>query len=246
MDADALEDLPPADVVILGEYHDNPTHHRNQAAAVEALQPRALVFEMLTPGQAEKAVPDLRPDADALGAALAWEESGWPDFVMYHPIFAAAPEAVVFGGALPPGQVRAAVGGSAAATFGAEAARYGLDRPLAADEQATREEEQGTAHCGAMPVGMLPGMVEAQRLRDAALARAVLEALDATGGPVALITGNGHARLDRGVPVYLEAARPGLSVLSIGQLEAAEDDAPFDLWVVTEAADRPDPCAVFD
>ncbi|MDF0603033.1 hypothetical protein P1J78_19995, partial [Psychromarinibacter sp. C21-152] len=31
-----LSDLPAADVVILGEIHDNPVHHRNQARAVAA------------------------------------------------------------------------------------------------------------------------------------------------------------------------------------------------------------------
>ncbi len=61
----------------------------------------------------------------------------------------------------------------AAAVFGAAAARFGLDAPLPEDEQAAREAEQAEAHCGALPAEMLPGMVEAQRLRDAALARAV-------------------------------------------------------------------------
>ena len=35
-----------ADIVLLGEIHDNPEHHANQAAIVRALQPAALVFEM--------------------------------------------------------------------------------------------------------------------------------------------------------------------------------------------------------
>ena len=52
--AEALEpeDLPRADVVLLGEVHDNPAHHAFQAEAVAYLAPRALVFEMLTPAQA--------------------------------------------------------------------------------------------------------------------------------------------------------------------------------------------------
>ena len=41
-----LTALPAAaqDVVILGEVHDNPAHHAEQAAQVAAIQPRALVF----------------------------------------------------------------------------------------------------------------------------------------------------------------------------------------------------------
>ncbi len=244
--ADRLDALPPAPIVVLGEVHDNPVHHANQALAVEAMSPAALVFEMLTPVQAEAAAADLRDDADALAAALGWAESGWPDFAMYYPIFAAAPDAAVYGAALPRDAVRRAATDGAAALFGPDARVFGIDAALPAAELAARTAEQGQAHCDAIPVDQLPGMVESQRLRDAAFARTALEALDATGGPVAVITGNGHARTDRGVPAMIAAARPDLEVLAIGQLEALpEETPPFDLWVVTEPVDREDPCAAF-
>jgi uncharacterized iron-regulated protein len=93
---------------------------------------------------------------------------------------------------------------------------------------------------------MLPGMVEVQRLRDAVLARAVVQAVEETGGPVAVITGNGHARRDRGVPAYLGRIAPDLEVFVLGQ---TEDGAPleggFDEVVSAPAVDRPDPCAAF-
>ena len=63
-----------ADVVIMGEVHDNPQHHANQAAWVKDLRPAALVFEMLTPEQALTAMRNRDQDADALGAALGWAE----------------------------------------------------------------------------------------------------------------------------------------------------------------------------
>jgi uncharacterized iron-regulated protein len=92
----------------------------------------------------------------------------------------------------------------------------------------------------------MAGMVEAQRLRDAALAQAVLEALLETGGPVAVITGSGHARIDLGVPSVLRRAEPELAVIAVGQIEApAEPVQPYDLWIVTAPAPREDPCAVF-
>lgn len=241
-----LAALPPAEVVIVGEVHDNPHHHANQAAAVAALRPAALVFEMLTPEQAARITPELRGDPTALGVALEWEASGWPDFAMYHPIFAAAPGARVYGAAFARDIVRDAMETGAPAAFGAEAPRYGLDRPLPAGEQAAQEAEHAEAHCDALPAEMLPGMVAAQRLRDAGLARAALAALAETGGPVAVITGNGHARRDRGMPVPLAVAAPEVSVLSLGQLEeAAEEPPPYDLWLVTPPAVREDPCAAF-
>jgi uncharacterized iron-regulated protein len=241
-----LDALPGVPVVLLGEVHDNPAHHRVQAQAVAALRPAALVFEMLTPAQAARATADLRGDPAALAGALQWAESGWPDFAMYAPIFAAAPLAQVHGGALDRAEVRRAFVEGAAAVFGPEAARYGLDQPLGAPDQAAREALQQEAHCNALPPEMLPGMVAAQRLRDAALARAVVQALAQTGGPVAVITGTGHVRRDHGIPAALALAAPEVAVLAVGQLEADPGaDAPFDLWLIADPVDRPDPCAVF-
>lgn len=243
---EGLDALPSADVVILGEVHDNPAHHANQARAVAALKPAALVFEMLTPEEAARTPADRR-DAAAMAAALGWDASGWPDFAMYHPIFLAAPEARVFGGEVERDSARRAVSEGAAVVFGPEAARYGLDQALPPAEQAARDAEQFAAHCEAMPIEMMGGMVEAQRLRDAALARAVVQAMAETGGPVAVIAGSGHARKDWGLPAVLAMAAPELRVLSIGQGEAGPErdaEAPFDLWLVTPPAEREDPCAV--
>ncbi len=246
IEPEALEALPQADVVLLGEIHDNPAHHANQARAVAALRPRALVFEMLTPEQAARVTPENRGDAEALAEALGWDGSGWPDFTLYHPIITAAPEAAILGGALPRETVRRAFEADPAEIFGPGAGRYGLDRALPEAEQAAREAEQMAAHCDALPEAMLPGMVAAQRLRDAALARAVVQAAEAGLLPVAVITGNGHARRDRGVPVYLATAAPQLSVLSLGQFEAPPaGPPPFDLWLLTDAAEREDPCLTF-
>lgn len=246
IDAVDLYDLPAADVVILGETHDNPVHHAHQSIALGAIRPAAVVFEMLTAEQAERVTDRLRTSEAALGAVLGWEASGWPDFAMYYPVFVAAGEAAIRGGDGGREDARRAVTEGAAAVFGDGAARFGLDRALDAPEQLLREAEQLSAHCDALPEDILPGMVEAQRLRDAWLAEAVVEAHAATGGPVAVITGNGHARRDWGVPRYIAEAAPGLTVLSIGQYEVeAPDAAPFDFWLVTDAAERPDPCEAF-
>jgi uncharacterized iron-regulated protein len=241
-----LYDLPPADIVILGEIHDNPAHHAHQSIALEALAPKAVVFEMLSPGQALRVTPRLVRSEEALGAVLGWDAAGWPDFGMYHPIFVAAGHAAIRGAAAPAEDVRQAARDGAAAVFGEEAARFGLADPLPEAEQALREADQLMAHCNAMPAEALPGMVEAQRLRDAWLARAALGALAETGGPVIVITGNGHARADWGVPRMIAAADPEVRVLTVGQFEeAAEARPPFDLWLVTEAVARGDPCEAF-
>ena len=232
------------DVAFLGEIHDNPRHHAAQAWWVREMAPRALVFEMLTPALALRAGP-LRDDPAALARALRWEDRGWPDFALYHPIFAAAPDAAIFGGGVPSDQARRAVRDGAAAVLGGAAPLFGLDEALPEAERAARIAGQAAAHCDALPADLLPGMVEAQRLCDAALARAVIAAWEETGGPVAVITGNGHARLDWGAPAALARARPGLRAYAIGQFEAPADEAPHDDWTVSPPPDRDDPCAAF-
>jgi uncharacterized iron-regulated protein len=239
--------LPEAQIVILGEIHDNKSHHDNQALAIASIAPKALVFEMLDPAQAEAALGIDPTDGPALEAALGWKDSGWPDFALYHPLFTAAPQARLYGAALPRDQVRRAFADGAATVFGDEAGRYGLLEPLSPEEQAAREADQQAAHCNALPAEMLPGMVAAQRLRDAAFARTALQALTETGGPVVVITGSGHADKLRGIPVALAAAAPQVSVLSVGQIEGDGDvlAGTFDLWLRSKATPRGDPCAAF-
>jgi uncharacterized iron-regulated protein len=242
----AAQDYVSAEIVILGEIHDNPAHHAVQAEWTAGIAPAAIVFEMLTPEQATRVTPDLRDDAQALGAALDWAASGWPDFAMYHPIFTAAPQARVFGAAVPRDAARAAFEAGVIPSFGAEdAATYGLDAPLPAAQLEARLTFQAAAHCDALPAELLPQMVELQRLRDAVLARTALDALDRTGGPVVVITGNGHARKDWGMPVYIEAARPDVTVFSLGQAEDGQVAGTFDQVMDSPAVAREDPCAAF-
>lgn len=234
-------------MVFLGEQHDNPAHHRRQAEIVAELAPRALVFEMLTPEQAARVTPDVIAEESVLEANLGWNASGWPDFAMYYPIFAAAPAAAYFGAALPREEARRVMDDGVVAVFGDAAPRFGLDRPLPAAQQAEREGLQMAAHCNAMPPEMLPMMVNIQRLRDARLAQEALRALDQTGGPVVVITGNGHARLDWGAPAALGLAAPEVRVTAFGQGEVSfgAPDGGFDLVEVTADVARGDPCDAF-
>lgn len=240
--------VPPqgADVYVLGEVHDNPAHHAEQARLVAEITPAAVVWEMLRPDQLAAAAGVDHADAAALGAALGWEASGWPDFAMYHPIFLAAPRAEMIGAAVPKDTLSRAVKEGAAAVVGPKAAALWALGPLDPQDQAAREREQQEAHCNALPESLLPGMVEAQRLRDQTMAEAALAALDRGLRPVVVITGTGHARRDQGIPAALAAARPGLKVWALGQVEqAAPPDSPFDAVNVTAPAPREDPCLAF-
>lgn len=237
--------LQGADIVILGEVHDNGVHHRNQAALITAIEPAAVVFEMLSPEQAAT-VTSMTDRDQALRDALVWQESGWPDWALYQPLFAALEDTPVYGMALPGQEVSRAVSEGAAAVFGPDAERFGLASPLPAAQQAEREAHQQAVHCNMLPPKLLPGMVEAQRLRDAAFARTALQAFAEQGGPVVVVTGTGHARRDWGMPAALAVAAPTISVVSLGQLESPpEAGAPFDTWLVADPAPREDPCEAF-
>jgi uncharacterized iron-regulated protein len=244
---DALAEMAATDIVILGEVHDNPAHHQGQAYIINHLGPRAVVFEMLSSAQAATLNSTSFDTPEALAEVINWADSGWPDFAIYAPIFAALGKTPVAGAALPKSKVRQAFGEGAATVFGVDAPTFGLDRPLTASELERRMQMQFEAHCQAMPLDMMGGMVEAQRLRDAYFSRVALEALKTHKAPIVVIAGNGHARRDWGMPGYIALAASDISVMAIGFVEepAAVDDPRFDLTIPTAPATRPDPCDTF-
>lgn len=247
--AGLVQQLANADVVVLGEVHDNPGHHANQAWLVAQLRPGALVAEMLNvvDDPAIKAYLDAGGDRNGIAVVVGWEKSGWPDWAMYAPIFQALPDgAVIAGAGMPRETVRRVMTEPAADLIGDTRLRPVLRRALAPELRAELEAEMVESHCGHLPPEMAPMMVEAQRLRDASLAAAVLRVVEMGAGPVVVITGNGHARRDRGVPAILAEVAASLSVISVGQLET-EAGVPnganaFDVVWLSPPHPRPDPC----
>ena len=245
--------LSAADVVVLGEVHDNPVHHARQARMVRVLGPAGMAFEMV-PEASEEGVQAFLTEGGAaggIGPAIGWKRMGWPEWKLYAPIFEAAPGAYIAGGGVPRRQIRKALLAGAATAYGPGASEIGLTRPLDARTRAEVEDEMIASHCNALPREVATGMVEAQRLRDARFARAVLRAREKGGGQAVLITGNGHARTDRGVPVYLRALAPDLTIVSVGMIESADQDPsrlrdlPYDFVWVSRPHSRADPCEGF-
>ena len=115
------------DIFLLGEIHDNPAHHDIQAQWIGRIAPSAVVFEMLTPQQAQ-AVMDL-PDrgADDIRDVTQWDQSGWPSFEIYAPVFDAVGNRPIIGAGVPRDDMRAVMAQGVVASFGAQqAARFGL------------------------------------------------------------------------------------------------------------------------
>jgi uncharacterized iron-regulated protein len=251
-----------AHMVLLGEKHDNGDHHRLQARIIRAMigagRRPAVVFEMITEdrqGTLDRWRAEHPKDAAGLGAAVGWEESGWPAWSSYRPIAESALEAALplRAGSLP-GPVAKDPGRDRPSPLSpARRARLGLDEPLAPQLAARTTRELFEAHCELVPETSLAPMVQVQRTRDAVLAENLAKALalPETDGAV-LIAGGGHVRSDHGVPLYLSRLAPGRSLVTIVFLEVADDattpeayrdryqdSLPFDfLWFTPRANDR--------
>ena len=264
--AEAIERALHRDFVLLGEKHDNPDHHRLQAWLIDALvragRRPAIAFEMI-PRDREGALAaslEAHPgDPDALGAALDWAHSGWPDFSLYRPIFASALAAqlsIVPGDLARKEYIRLRHGGLAALPE-TERARLALDPPLSDEARGALADEVRAAHCGMAPEAMVEAMLNVQRVRDAELADALLGAASADGG--VLIAGAGHVRRDRGVPLYLarRAAQKSVLALAFSEVPSGPGDSEepaelasqlglaFDLVWFTPRVDDEDPCEHF-
>ena len=257
------------DFVLIGEKHDNADHHRIQSWILERLiaggSRPAVAFEMLVPDQEERLNRHLAAhpaDAAGLGPAVGWSESGWPDWVLYQPIF----EAAVRGSApmLAAGLARATlrdIGRGGVEALGDErAAALGLGQELPPEMTAALSREIVEAHCNQLPEAMVGPMIAVTRAKDAQMAASLLRGARLPGRDGAvLIAGNGHVRADRGVPWHLARLAPGKSILAIGMLEVQPeatrpgdygevfdaDPPPFDLLWFTPRVDLIDPCEAF-
>lgn len=258
--------LASARFVILGERHDNPEHHTLQARMVRALTSSGrrpvLAFEMLDAAQQPVIDATLAREPrspDALAQAVAWDQSGWPAWSLYRPIFQEGTEhgLRILGANLPREQVKALVSKGPSALPPETLHRLGLEQPLPENVDRAMREEMRESHCGQLPESMLEPMVLGQRARDAQMADTLLRDASAEGG--ILITGAGHARTDRGVPAQLVRREPGVTVRSLAFLEVSPDareprdyapsdsagTLPYDYVWFTPSAPREDPCAAF-
>ncbi|MBX9633815.1 MAG: ChaN family lipoprotein [Magnetospirillum sp.] len=257
---DLVRRAQAADAVLLGETHDNPDHHALQAwmlrRVLENGKHPLVAFEMFDASQQErldKHLADNPLDAAGLGAAVAWEKSGWPAWDNYRPIA----EAALLGGSplAPANLAKADLRKIAKGDIPETLSHLGLSVPLDPATQQAMANEIVAGHCGMLPANLVPGMVQVQRARDAIMARALADGLTGQGSAV-LIAGAGHTRSDRGVPVQLAAIAPAKRSLAIAFLEVREDrddpasygelfdssKVPFDAVWFTPRAEREDQC----
>lgn len=253
-----------AEILILGEVHDNVHHHKLRAAL---LFQRSIVMEQLRADQADGVAAfnqanlraNSRLSVEDFKAKVGWDSGGWAKYP-YAPLLEAvvATRAAVYAGDPPRETVRQLAKKGSGELLQTDRSRLALDRLLGEKLDAASAEEIEASHCGMLPKTSIGNMAFAQRYRDAHLADATLKAV-ADGGQAVLLTGNSHARTDRGVPWYIRARAPEMTAVSVvlAEVEAGKldpeayiprdpDGKPAaDYLVFTPAIERDDPCAAF-
>jgi len=251
--------LSRAEVVLIGEVHDNPRHHAIEADLIFALavtrRHDTVALEMIDREQQAEVEQLWREQAgaEAILAATGFDARGW-GAERYRPVVEAMLEAEVSPLAANLSRAEAAqvMREGWAAVFD-PAMQEVLAIEAAWSEAAAQRLAAALreSHCNALPEEMLPGMLAAQRARDAVMADRVLAR---RVGGVILVTGAQHARRDHGVPAYLAARAPGIEVATLRLVEVDGDrpvadyldaGAAFDFVWFTTRAKRADPCEVF-
>jgi uncharacterized iron-regulated protein len=254
-----------ADVVLIGETHDNPDHHKLQAWLIRELARRgkrpAVVMEMIGADQADTlASYEASSDATAagIGPHVGWETSGWPDWSIYKPIAEAAFDygLTIYPGNPSRGTTQQVTDNGLRALSDAERIRLGVAAPLPSSLTTALANEIKASHCNLIADTEVGNWTQVQRLRDAVMADSIIKAADKSGGSAVLIAGSGHVRKDRAAPYYLRARSSATKVLSIllSEVESGVDNpsdaVPRDpegrpavdyVWF-TARTDRPHPC----
>ncbi len=236
-----------ADVVFVGERHDDATAHALQRWLLEAVHRRAgrgvaLGLEMFE--------FDVQPVLDEYARALISERDflaaarPWANYADYRPLVEYAREhgLRVVGTNAPARHVRSvaregsleALGQFPAASLAGYPPENAFADPSPAYAAAFAEAMSGMGGHDA------DGMLAAQNLRDLAMADGVVRA--ASGGALVVhLNGSFHSAGGLGIPEHLARRAPGLRALVVtvepsGRLDAAPDAAPGEIVVLTQGA----------
>jgi len=257
---DIEQRLQDSRYVLLGEVHDNSAHHRMRRDLIAAMvrdggRPAIAMeqFDREKQDALDGAIVARPPDIERIRNATQFNDMGWqwPD---YAPIIRLALDngLPLVAANLSRNDAFRIATSTATAVLGIESvAELQLSQPLPEAAQRKLERAIDDGHCGKAPAKILPGMIAAQRARDAVMAQ-IMQRHSASG--VVLIAGNGHVRRDFGVPHYLHVHTAPENIIAVGFIEVQDSmKAPggyydasspeYDYIVFTARVAREDPCA---
>ena len=246
IDESALADiLKSADIVLLGELHDNKLHHEVRGRLIARFADRRTVVSEHLPAPNQVTFQsEIKTDLVAAG----FDAEGW-DWPIHQSLYEQIKNKGlnIVGGNLPKEEARRMFLQGVSSLPERMAQTYTQSR---LDETAERKLDHDLVegHCGKLPEKYLLRMRFAQRMTDLSLTHNLLDRQ-----PSLLIAGNGHVRRDYGVPQMLASVAPQLNVLTVGFLEqggSTQDllqsvSGQYDFIWITERAERKDPCENF-
>lgn len=261
-EATLLARINQANVLLLGETHDNPQHHDIQQKLLKArigsgARPALLMEQLDSENQAalDLALAGSNQD-EALNTATGLIK--FTDWKFYRPFLATAIDnkLPVIAANISSRQLQPVIWQGFAAYDAAALKRMAVEEVWSESRQNYMLRHIGGAHCGQIRDELRAGLTRSQRLRDALMADAAVSSI---GRGVVAIVGSSHARRDVGIPLYLAARDPSARIFSIGfvevipgrdapetyETESASGDAPYDVIWFTPRVARADPCADF-
>ncbi|MDO8962417.1 MAG: ChaN family lipoprotein [Methylophilus sp.] len=238
--------LKQQDYILLGEVHDEPSHHLRRADLIKALaelQP-VVVAEQLEANQLVTYTDNLLDDVSRAG----FDAKVW-DWALYSPLLMVleAQKVSLIGGNLPISVVRDISKSGATAvpqTLRDMISQAGLN--ATGESQLVADLEAG--HCGHLPKQYLPNFILAQRARDASMLNAMQ---NSDHKPVILLAGNGHVRKDYGIPTLIQSTAKQVVTIGFLQVDTLTPEQlqdyqqQFDYLWLTGAVTRDDPCVAF-
>jgi uncharacterized iron-regulated protein len=252
--------IDKANVLLLGETHDNPQHHDLQQkllkARIDSGARPALLMEQL----------DIESQP-ALDAALAGSDRDatlkavtglikFTDWEFYRPFLVTAVDnkLPVIAANISSQQLQPVIWNGFVAYDAAALKRMAVEEVWSESRENYMRKHIGGAHCGQIRDDLREGLTRSQRLRDAMMADSAMPGI---GRGIVAIVGSSHARRDVGMPLYLSARAPLAHLYSIGfvevipgrnnpetyETESASGDVPFDAIWFSPRVERADPCA---
>lgn len=212
--------LSSASVLLLGEKHDNPDHHRLRLQLLSDListrRVASVTLEMLTtsrqPAIDQAATIDNISSA-ALRELLNWDEA-WNWEFYSAPLHAALEADIpVLAGNLDRPAISAIYAG-----------QIPDNQPLAPEQQQQLLLEIDRSHCGLLPESQFPAMMRVQQARDQQMADALSNPDITPAGIRILLAGNFHVRHDLGVSNYLPQDAGQIVTVAFLEVNPESDD----------------------
>jgi len=250
-----LAAIMQADYILLGENHDNISHHMNQAWLIDNLvkhdRGASVSFEMIDNRQGDLITNKNITSSIVLIDTLNQFKSSWDYETYYSILFDSVIQA---GFKIYPANIdRQTLTHSVMQdnqNLSPRLRQILSQTSLPPDQKTILQKAIIESHCGMLDTKTVDQMIEMQRIRDATMAASLL---NSEADIKVLIAGINHVRKDHGVPMYLLQENEKATIISVAPIEVEADhidiiayekhwkneSLPFDYVWFTARAKRP-------